>query len=132
MRRALAAQLCLALVPALLDSSFLHTHEDHLSAHFREAHAAKGLVPHAHLGPVPDPTEAVPGPQLRSGDHDPEAKPLGWFQARQASAQPIVFEAVESPGLPTPEPEASAKLELSPRGHDPPALRSSPPRAPPA
>jgi hypothetical protein len=132
MRRALAIQLCLALVPALLESSFLHTHGNHRSKHFREAHGAKGLAAHVHLQPAPQQADRAPGAQLRSEDNEPEAEPLSWFQAREAPAQPLVFEVAEFPGAQALELEAHIKPVPSPRGHDPPALRSSPARAPPA
>lgn len=125
-----AALLCLALVPALLQSPFLHQHNGPESRHIREEHDTVALVLHAHGLP----TAARPGTSgtlVSSTEEETDATALGWFHARQMSAPALAVEPAEFASVKLPEPQSRQVRPLVPRAHDPPDLRRPSARAPP-
>jgi hypothetical protein len=121
MRRTVALQCCLAFVTAFILAPFQHVHRggvvhSHLSAHHHDHH------PH-----VEKPGER----EIESPDED-KATSLDTFT--------LVLTPDFSPFIPARAPaiiqapaETRTSFELvEERGHDPPASRNSPPRAPPA
>src|SRR5690349_15121972 len=131
MRRVIAAQACLALLIALYVAPFQHVHlgvddDDH------EAHHHSTIV-HSHSFVIfIIPTDSDREPNVTGADDDHKAISLDTYAAIHTSALSPVF----LPGSRVVlfhRAERLAPVELvEVRGHDPPSLVSSPPRAPPA
>jgi hypothetical protein len=130
MRRLIAVQACLALLIALYVAPFQHVHlgvddDDH------EAHHHSSIV-HSHSFVIFLPTDNDPEPNVTGAGDDHKAISLDTYAAIHTSTLSPVF----LPGSRVVlfyRAERLAPVEVvEVRGHDPPPLVSSPPRAPPA
>jgi hypothetical protein len=125
-RKALAVALSLAIQVAALSAPFVHAHPDqHATAHH------DGSAIHSHWGGHGHKSDHPDGPGLSGPDED-RAVFMAAFVAVTAGAARTVA-VVESPFVPPTPTELAAhrSVEIA-HGHDPPALRSLPSRAPPA
>jgi hypothetical protein len=132
MRRLIAVQACLTLLMALYMAPFQHVHlgvdDDHEE---HEAHHHSNIV-HSHPFVIFTPAGNDGGANVTAADDDHRAISLDTFAAIHA---PTLFPAFlpGSPVIWSSLAESFAPVEfVEVRGHDPPALASSPPRAPPA
>ncbi len=128
MRRALAIECCLALVIGFVLAPLQHVHRDEGHAYSPFIHAHLYAHNHAHHHDHVD----KPGEhEIENSDED-EASPIDTFI--------VVLTPDFSPFIPTRAPgaiPAPAETRVSfalieERGHDPPHLPNSSPRAPPA
>ena len=132
MRRLIAVQACLTLLMALYMAPFQHVHlgvdDDHEE---HEAHHHSNIV-HSHPFVIFVPAGNDGGATVTETDDDHRAISLDTYAAIQVSSLFPVFLPVSPVILSSPA-ESFAPVEfVEVRGHDPPALASSPPRAPPA
>lgn len=129
MRPVFAIQVCLALFQAFLLAPVQHVHEtagtDSVNGH------EHSVVIHSHFSPHT--ATPLPGGGAAISDYDgPEAWPLNTFTiVLPMGMHPIV--PSPAPGiLYAPQTIRGAAVAVDERAHDPPALSSSIPRAPPA
>ena len=126
MRRLIALQSCLALAVAFFLAPFQHVHHDHDSD---DDHSHSALI-HTHFYAIE--VENDDGAPHFADSHDEHA-------ATSLDTFTVVPTAGFVPFVPPPAPvvipvpsAASAEVAVvEERGHDPPTLESSPPRAPP-
>jgi hypothetical protein len=132
MRRLIAVQACLTLLMALYMAPFQHVHlgvEDDHEVH--EAHHHFNIV-HSHPFVIFTSAGNDGGANVTAADDDHRAISLDTYAAIQLSALSPVF-LPGSPVIWSSPAESFAPVEfVEVRGHDPPILASSPPRAPPA
>jgi hypothetical protein len=131
MRRVIAVQACLTLLMALYMAPFQHVHlgvdDDH-----EEHEAHHPSIVHSHPFVIFIPAGHDGGATVTGADDDHHAISLDTYAAIQLSALSPVF-LPGSPVILASPAESFTPVEfVEVRGHDPPALASSPPRAPPA
>ncbi len=119
-RGVLSCGLSLCLVLSFVQAPFQHIHAS--DPHHRHA---KGFV-HAHWSHGSRPGVTA------TAKYDSDALPLAWFAGDGRAAVQFAFTLVEAPTVPVPVMPAGEAIEQpSPRGHDPPFVLTSIPRAPP-
>jgi hypothetical protein len=132
MRRVIAVQACLTLLLALYMAPFQHVHlgvdDDHEEP---EAHHHSNIV-HSHQFIIFIPAGHDGGANVTAAEDDHRAISLDTYAAIQVPTPFPVF-LPGSPVILSSPAESYAPVEfVEVRGHDPPALASSAPRAPPA
>ena len=130
MFRAVAVPVCLTVLAAFRDAPFEHFHAHDHAEHVHRDHSAASAARHGHFGLAGHGGhESVLDSHSEHSDED--AILLDWFQNIPNPPLALVFETVEVPVLPLPAPLPSRVDFPACRSHDPPALRSLGPRAPP-
>jgi hypothetical protein len=125
-RRVVATALSLAIQAAALSAPLVHAHPDgRATAHHGGRTVHTHWAGHSHAHSRPD------DPALETDDHD-RATPFGAFIAVGTTPLPAIALAPSSFTLPVPAERAAHPNVDVAHGHDPPHLRSLPPRAPPA
>jgi hypothetical protein len=121
---------CLSLIAAGFTAPLMHVHDD------AEAHGGHhgGRLVHAHGGSHGHVHDTGSGePTVEPGGAEPEfARALNVFHMTTAWSQDDVAAPPAAQGPPAPAERAMVVRPPVPHGHDPPDLRLSAPRAPPA
>lgn len=130
MRRMVTLPVCFALLMALCMAPFQHVHL--AMGHSGLDHDTEFAIVHIHFGTIPVLRGAPDSSRITESDAE-HAQALDTFTA---IAQAVVFLAIvpESDALVLSPPQLSAGIveAVEPRGHDPPIVDVSVPRAPPA
>jgi hypothetical protein len=125
-RKALALALCFAIQAAGLSAPLVHAHPDD---HVTEHHAGGAI--HAHWSGHAGSHHHSDGPAIEAADYD-RAVFLNAFVAVGASPSPAPAVTPDAAPVRVPEERPAHRITEITHGHDPPAIRSVPPRAPPA
>ncbi len=122
----IAVTLSLAFQAAVLSAPLVHAHPDDRAT---DHHGGRAVHSHWHGHSRP---HHEPGtPELESTDPD-RAVSIGAFAAVPARSLPALGVTHGFFVLPAPAERAAHRVVEFVHGHDPPSLRSLPPRAPPA
>jgi hypothetical protein len=132
MRQSLAAQTSLAVLLWFFAAPFLHLHaadaEDH--SHEETGHGHDAIV-HFHT-----PDRHAVGEDVEASAAREDEKPLDSFAIVQRHAAILALPFVTAARVETPRPLLDSAepmvVPYTPQAHDPPDLRASGPRAPPA
>lgn len=128
MRRAMAIECCLALIIGFVLAPLQHVHRDEGHAHSPFIHAHLHADHHAHHHPHVD----KPGEyEIENSDED-LASPIDTFIVVLTPHISPFIPARAPAMLPKPAETRSSFALIEERGHDPPRLADSSPRAPPA
>ena len=125
-RRMIAVALSLAFQAAVLSAPLVHAHPDE---HATDHHGGRAV--HSHWAGHTRHQRSSPNPGIESTDHD-RAVFLSAFAAVPARSLPALGVSHGFFVLPAPAERAAHRVIDIVHGHDPPSLRSLPPRAPPA
>lgn len=132
MLRAIATQVCVAVMAASLDAQLFHIHRHEHGSHAEQIHRLKA-VRHIHWGVTGQiashPRNQVYNPAQDRSDED--AIFLNWFQQQASSRHPLLFVPVISLGFILPPQRPVSVAAPVPKSHDPPWSHPSGSRAPP-
>ena len=129
----LAAVLATVVPAATVLALFVHAHPDDHDTDHHAAHAIHShLGGHTHPGHHADPHAPAAGGTVITDDDDHDsAVYVGAFVAEAMPSFSLVAVVALAADLPTPAERAAQPPLLVVHGHDPPALRLRPSRAPP-
>lgn len=135
MRRIITLPLCVALLTALGMAPYQHVHAavGHLDHADHDHDDVESAIVHIHFYAISVPPGTQGASQASDSDADHASRSLDTFKAISQAAV-LISVCPQSSAFVFPPAEFSATVveAIEPRGHDPPLLDVSAPRAPPA
>ena len=132
MRRMAAIQACVALALGFLQAPLLHLHESQHHEHDIAGHHGHSAIVHVHPPHHPALVGKHSEDEFELSHEDHEATQLSVLALKQDPQPRLPFQGITQDAIfPVYSHPIPVERGVVPRGHDPPLLGSSGPRAPP-